>query len=347
MKRLSIIIISIFVFIHGAMALEITDGRVKIKLYENSGRFGFSYLTNATTNEYLPMLLEQDPRTTALSVLVGNKVYIMGDTASFKQKVSQTEDGAEFVWTSSVLEVKEEFSFISSPDSVLSDGIKIILTLTNISGDDLTVGLRYLFDTYLGENDNLHFKTDTISAISNEIEFDSKMPLYWVSPSSKSGTEGLQVMTSGLGVTVPDRIVFANWSRLNDSSWTFSVKTNRNFNNLPYSRNDSAVCHYYNPKEIKKGSSSEIVILLGSFNKNGYSIDQENVSEEVSEIFEQVVTADVTDDKNLSVKNDLESVKDLIDKIDKMIASGEEIDGKELDVMEQILENLQKRKSQY
>ena len=59
-------------------------------------------------------------------------------------------------------------------------------------------------------------------------------------------------------VTSPDKVIFSNWKRLDESGWTLNVKDGRNFNLLPYSINDSAVSHYYEPIRIPQGGKPQV-----------------------------------------------------------------------------------------
>lgn len=346
MKKIIYIFI-LFTLTFSLFSLEIADGRMKVVFHESTGRFSVYYLDDATLNKFVPMFLDKDPRTTTLNVLVGNKVYTMGSSATFKQTVEKNSDGASYIWTSPSLIVTQRISFIKSKGAILTDGIKINISMNNVSDSDLYVGIRYLFDTVMGEEGKTHFKTDTLTKVANETDYTVRMPKFWVSPSSETATPGLQVMTSGYGITVPDRVVFANWSRLNDSSWTFTSKTSRNFNYLPYSINDSAVCHFYNPQNIISGGIAEVVLVMGSYVNDGYSLEVQNVSSDVSDIYEQVVSTDTEGDEVLSVKKDLAAVSDLLKEIDLMLASEEEVSEEELNLIREILLNLKQRKTKY
>ena len=63
---------------------------------------------------YVPLLAAQDPRTTMLSIVVGNKIYRMGESSEFSEKAERVPGGARFVWKSSFLQVTETFTFIPS-----------------------------------------------------------------------------------------------------------------------------------------------------------------------------------------------------------------------------------------
>lgn len=80
------------------------------------------------------------------------------------------------------------------------------------------------------------------------------------------------VMTSGEGITIPDKVIFANWKRLNDASWSYPTSTARNFNLLPYSVNDSAVSQYYEPRKLSRGSTMTVTICLGKYTPAGFAL---------------------------------------------------------------------------
>ncbi|MEW5816277.1 MAG: hypothetical protein AB1798_12880, partial [Spirochaetota bacterium] len=311
-------------------ALEIKEGRIKLVLNEDAGRFTAYYLNDVRTNKYTALFLDQDPRTTVLSVIIGNKVYRMGESAGFSQSVEKTVSGARYTWKSNMIEAGEDFSFIKSKNSPLADGIKIAITIKNISEQDLSIGIRYLIDTYLGEKSNLHFRTDSISRITNETSFSGRsMPKYLVSYSEDSGIPGLQIMTQVEGISIPDNVIIANWKRLNDNTWSYEVNTTRNFNQLPYSINDSAACLYYNPVQLARNKAMTITLVMGSFVEEGFNITEAaKPSTGISEIFDKTIiqpspTGSGGNEIDISVQTDLISVTDLISKINAKLSSGE------------------------
>ncbi len=257
-----------------AWPLDLTEGRLRLTLHDGIGRFSLGYLSNTRESAYTPLLVAQDPRTTMLSLVVGNKVYRMGEGSEFAESSEKTETGARFIWKSSLLTVSEDFSFLSSSASSAADGLRIDLTIRNTSRQDLSVGARYLFDTYLGEASFQHFRTNVLADVTKELTLSgTALPQYWVSPLSNDAEElGLQVMTSGEGISVPDRIVFANWKRLSDASWSYTTSSARNFNLLPYSVNDSAVCQYYEPRMLARGKEMTLTLCLGKYNAAGFAL---------------------------------------------------------------------------
>ena len=327
-------------------ALEIKEGRIKIILNETNGRFSAYYLDDISKEKYLSFFLEDDPRTTMLTVLVGNNVEYMGDSFGYRQTASKTADGAQFEWKSSRITVTESFTFIKSENSSLTDGFKVSIKVQNDSEEELSIGICYLFDTYLGEADQ-HFIIDSKTVLNNETEYTSNMPEYLVSPSTGSDSEGLQLMLKSEGLTLPDKVLFANWKRLNDNLWNYNSNSTRNFNLLPYSINDSAVALYFEEKTISKGDNREVIMGFGSFSINGFKGTQSN-NTTVSSIFDQTVSTAIEDgDLETAVKSDLIAIKDLITQIDKIISGNLEATEEELNLFAQIIKNLESKKSLY
>ncbi len=348
MKKSCLILILFFLLsLFQLSSLEIKEGRVKIVLHESNGRFSAYYLDDISKGKYIPFFLEQDPRTTVLSILVGNNVDYMGDSFGYRQSAKETDDGAQFTWVSSKLTVTESFSFISSENAALSDGFKISINIKNNSEEDLRIGVCYLFDTHLGEK-NQHFIIDSSRVLSRETEYSSSLPEYWISPSTGTDTAGLQMMVKSEGITAPHRIIFANWKRLNDSLWNYNINTSRNFNLLPYSINDSAAGIYYPIETVSKGSSRELIMAMGSFSESGFKGVEKSGDDGISTIFEQTVsTENPSDNQQTAVKTDLITVKDLLAQIDKILASDKEVTDEELKLLAQIIENLKSRKNLY
>ena len=62
----------IFLIASPAFSLEINEGLVKLILHEGSGRFSISYMDSSGGNAYIPLLVDEDFRTSVLSIVIGN-----------------------------------------------------------------------------------------------------------------------------------------------------------------------------------------------------------------------------------------------------------------------------------
>ena len=335
-------------------SLDLIDGRVKLTLHEGIGRFSLSYLTNVKEGKYTPLLVAQDPRTSALSVVVGNKVYRMGESSEFTESLEKTETGARFAWKSSLLTITESFSFVASPGSTLSSGVRIDLVIKNISQQDLSIGARYLFDTYLGEESFIHFRTDSLPEANHETTLaGNAMPAYWVSPlTGDAGELGLQSMTSGPGITVPARVVFANWKRLSDASWSYESSSARNFSLLPYSVNDSAVCQYYDPHTLARGAEMTITLVLGKYSRSGLAASAEpapavTTPSKVEAPAQPPVVEKVAPNISIEIRGELESVNKMLSDIDAKIGAAAAVTDSELSALESAISDLKDRAAKY
>jgi hypothetical protein len=276
-RRLAILASALAAALAGtaAGALELSSGAVKLTLYEGRGRFQVASQAKPGTGSFVPLLAAEDPRTSRLDIVVGNKVYTMGESPDFRESVETTAGGARFVWVSPFLQVTESFSFVTSPGGTTPLGVRIDLVLKNLSNQDVAIGVRYLFDTWLGEAGFVHFRTNTLTQVTHEATLTAadRAP-WWVSPlPSDADSLGLQVMLSGSGITAPDRVVFANWKRLSDSSFDYDSSSVRTFSLLPYSVNDSAAAQYYDPRSVARGAETTISLVVGRFSTAGLATE--------------------------------------------------------------------------
>ncbi len=336
--------------------LEVKDGRIKLVLHEGIGRFSLYILSKTKREEYIPLFVAQDPRTSFLRLIVDDRVVKPGESSEYQEKVEKTEHGARFIWDSGKLKITEEFTFLSSTASSLPDGVKITFTLANLSDRDMNVGLKLFLDTYLGEEGFPHFKTNRHSEINRELTITKDdMIRYWVSPSARDPDEvGLQCMIFGEGITVPDLVVFANWERLDEATWGYETSPARNFNLLPYSINDSAVSQYYQAKRIPKGTEIEIVTILGNYNPAGFKLEP-RLKKETAAVLEETsvalpgtsgTTPGVVDLSGL-IQSELDLVNNLLAEIDRKLNSGETITEEEITLLHEILGEIKSRAEKY
>ena len=270
-----IVLLTIPIF---SQALEMYIGDIKLILHEETGSISLYSTESLTSEDYTSLLLEQDPGTSGIGLLLDNDLYNPGMSYKFQQSIFKTPKGAKFVWNSNMVLVEERFSAVQSKYSQVADGIKIEILIKNTSERVINVGLKFILDTWLGEKTNNHFYLSDGTRVRSEKKLTKYMPTYWLSSEDAQDKTGLLVMLNGEGLTIPDEVVFANWKRINSSMWKFKSVSKRNFNLQPYSINDSAVCHYYNPELLKPSETRQIVLLMGKPSKNGFTDSPISVS---------------------------------------------------------------------
>lgn len=350
MKRnIFLLCFSILVTVH-IFSLELSGGKIKCELMKASGRFSLYYLDDISNKTYIPLLFDKDPATTSIVLSLNNKIYTPGDSSFFSQKiVRNNEYSGSFIWTSKLIKVTENFTLIKSVSSTFFDGIKITITLTGLSESTNKVGLSYLFDTYLGERSKIHFITDTGTVINTETSYSHSYPLYFLSPPEKKSFKGLQCMLRGPGISVPDTVIFANWKRLKENMWNFKPQISRNFNFLPYSINDSAFALYYDQQDLQKNKNRSISIILGAGTGSTFQGKSQKADiSDVNNLYSKTInTPESGASVEASVKTDLMYVDDLLKKIEKNILYPDQSNKKNLDLMQEIIENLKQHKSFY
>ncbi|HDQ14158.1 MAG TPA: hypothetical protein ENN41_05010 [Sediminispirochaeta sp.] len=348
-KITALMIFFLFTAAGPLIGLSIQQGRVKVVLHENSGRFSVYYLEDIQRDRYVSLLFERDPRTSESGLLMNNRILTLGKSSEFSQRIEKTVDGAKFVWTSPQLEVEQKFSFAKSDPNSLAEGIRIETKIKNISEQQQSVGFHLLLDTYLGEKGDVHFRTSNDEVLEREREFRLDMPLYWLSPTKDMSFEGLHSVLKGQGVTIPDRLVFSNWKRLSENLWNLQTQSRRNFNLLPYSINDSAVAQFYDPMRLPSGGQREITALMGAYNGSPLRITAggtEGRGEEAAESRQDMEGLSMDDLRELA-REDLIAVDDIIASIDSLLSFPENIEQDKIELIKRDLRRLDEKREQY
>jgi hypothetical protein len=323
-------------------ALEVTQGNLKLVLHEGIGRFSLYARNEASGSSFTPLFVAQDPRTTLMSVIVGDRLYRLGESGEFKETTQKTTEGARFSWISDELKINEDFVFVPR-------GVAVRITLSNQSGRVLTAGLRLCIDTYLGEKKASHFSTSSHPEVTKELEIPKEsMVRFWKSaPAGKENGVSFYSYTSGGSVTVPDKIVFANWKRLSDTAWSFASSPTRNFNLMPYSINDSAVCQYYSPRSIQPGADWNIQLLFTTADSDvapaataGEKLPEPRAGQPATPVAAPAGAAEVS-----AVYKDLLAVNSLLQEINRLLQEGGS--AQELQRLQEILAALKSKIAQY
>ena len=353
-------ILLVFLAVATLAAVEIDAGNVRLVLHEGIGRF--SLYTRSSSGKTIPLFVDQDPRTSGISLVVNEKIYKLGDSAEFRETVEKAigETAGSFQWSSRILKVVQEFTPVSATEAGTAEGVRMTIRISNRSRNRLSVGLRLCLDTYLGEDNLSHFSSDRHEEIRSELTVaGADMMRYWLSPSAEAPAEvGLVCITSGPQVTPPDKVVFANWKRLSDASWDYKTSSSRNFNLMPYSINDSAVCMYYEPVDIPASGSREIVLVLGNLPLRDVTPEMKRLKPEAAaepqpkpstetaplSVVERLrAMRDRLSAQSPSKQPSIEDLNRFIELIDQRLGSGQEVSDEELRLMEEILSVIKER----
>lgn len=358
MKRFFIIFFLVLIVANISFSADFIDGRIRLVLNPNNGRFSLYYMSDIAHEEFSPLFTSVDPRTSFLSLIMNNRSYKLGESSAFKTSIGGNSSSPSLIFESAFLVITQNFTFIRTGSSSLTNGVLITITLTNKGAQTINAGIRLLIDTDLGEKSQPHFITQFRAINSETIIASSSTEQYWVSQNGK-----LALVGSIASDSPPDVVHFANWKRLNDAPWKIPYMAGRNFNLLPYSIDDSAVCYYFEPEPIAKdaervaiislsgtapgeygnifaisnSAAPEPAVVLPAPENNGTGIHAASGSEiteaNVIAAAENTVSMEISRPNSMlaaEIMADLEALQELISHLDESIVSGASISDEEL-----------------
>ncbi|MDR2245554.1 MAG: hypothetical protein LBE17_02585 [Treponema sp.] len=314
-------------------AVEFLNGRIKLVLHEDTGRFSLYYLIDMPQQRdihlwrYEPFFVDSDPRTSFLTVMANDRTYRLGESTSFRVRIRPSPGNPAILFESPFLAVTQEFTFIKTIDAPLSNGVRMTIRLENRGTDEVSAGARFLLDTNLGEGSHGDPFSIGEQPVSAEFMIDSPTDdPCWISRTARYGLMGS--VSTGEGPK-PDQIHFANWQRLNEVPWKLGFISGRNFNYLPYSINDSAVAYTFDPRPLAAGESRDYVILLAMVDERGFFQTEDAPAE--------------TPPINDSREEDLITLRDFIARLDNHLAGRLVLSDEELAEIEAAITSLKSR----
>jgi hypothetical protein len=321
-------------------AAVISNDTLFVEVDGDSARFFMSTVADGGH----PLLFYDTPPSSFTDVYVNDDVLIYGgDRGRFLEKPVALGNTIESTWRGAGITVTQTVRFLRRRDTGAEDGVLITYALRNESGSIVKTGVRIVFDTLLGEDGSVDFTLPGDVPIEYQTAFSgSDIPPDWLSRSVKNPGLCLRGVLEGDLVSIPERVVFANYRTLQEYPWEVPIHKKARFDDLPYSRNDSAVAIYSPLYELEPQSTVEFSTLLGLCGEGAYEDDVEIVEmvnevpetlEEPLEILRQEPEIEVpgevvmkepeqevspetaTPEPNKLSKRDLERIKRQLDKI--------------------------------
>jgi hypothetical protein len=236
--------------------VDVTQGSVRLRLYENSGTFS-AYVINANGKQYALFSEYEQASATFFSLKAGNNVFRLQRGNGISVKAGQTDNGAKLIYTitrgnKAVAEVALVFTFVQTIPGFPIDALCLDIVTTNISDAEKTFTLKGLFDTVIGEIEGPVFSTALDPAIKSETALASIVSHRWIRVSNYFAS--LRILLAHYGITVPASIVIANRQTLSSDTWAGNTVEGRSFSSYA-SFNDSAIEIRWNPVSLKSGES--------------------------------------------------------------------------------------------
>ncbi len=237
-------------------AQEFKQDKLRFVIHRDQGRFSLYYLINPSSGKYIPLIADEDPRSSFLAVKVDGRVYRLGDDPAFRVRIENRENPA-IVFESSFLRVYEEFAFIKKSNDIPQDGISITIRIENIASQSSRVEAWVLLDTCLGEQDNAGLTEITIPKESRNRFF-----------LSQDNTAGLAAGIFVEGKNNPSSAKAVDWRTSYHSAWIPGTS------GTDYPSRDQAVSYYYGPLDISRGGQKQFTIILYVDDNNSFSMHE-------------------------------------------------------------------------
>jgi hypothetical protein len=258
-------------------AVTLSSRDIIIDVDNDSGRINLSAVAHGGDIDGIEgvnlLFYDRPPSSYTVIYLNGDFVTFGGDIGRFTRRPVIENNAIGSVWEHDAISVIQQVQFVERRDTGAQDGVLISYLIENKSAKAIKVGLRVLFDTYLGERDIHHFILSGDQQVRYEAIFEEQnLPQYWVSKGKDESLVCLRGLLKGELVTTPDKVIFANYRALREEPFDYEVKRKKKFDLLPYSKNDSAVALLYRPVSLKPGASREYCTILGLCRSGEYSL---------------------------------------------------------------------------
>ncbi len=335
---LLVAIVLMLVVPFAAVAHEISDGLLTVRLDENSGRLALFAVRGGQTP--ISLLFEPDPRTSTLSVLEGNRIHRMGDSGGFAHTSERTANRLTVEWRSPSLRVIQHAVL----DARAPGQVRIRIEVTNLSETARPIGIRYLLDSAFSGLDGTFFRTQAGQSVATEYRMHpSPANRYWVS----LGREGaFFVVVHGDGLSEPEAVVFGNWKRLHDSRWDYAVSSRRGFSLIPFSMNDGAALILYPGGALNPGSSRTVDLVLGVGDAPGDRIARFDgaMLPTADEVRTDSDAALVARTAARTATSSVEEVNEILREINRLLASARAVEPGDVELLRQRLEAIQRER---
>ncbi len=338
-------------------------GKLSLQLMNDIGQYNI-YYRDHKAELFLPLLDHETAFRTMLTIQEDGRFSILGNDASYRYSNDFQNMIPTQIWESHSIEVRQRFGFVSE------QVIQIVVSLKNKTQLERSVGLRYIFDLKLDEFEGANILLYNSQPINQEYEIINfnKNPIL-ISESGDSNFPGLVFIFAAKNVSVPDRIVIANWDRLIRSPWYYTVSEFRALSASAVRSKDSAIAYYFQSAPIQPAGTRNISILLGitsaldqidwndanalqgipeisafATEQDGNIRQRQYLSEDQARI--RVVDPDLYKSYIRKVSDRLEEVEQLSNTIERYISNENAITEEEMLEIETRIEALQKELSE-
>jgi hypothetical protein len=238
-------------------AAEFNEGNIRLILDEKRGTFSLYYVTRTSTPQSHAFLRDNNSRNTFIAVMLNDRVYRPDKLASFKSRLGGTPANPALIFESATFRITQEFSFIRTVSSLLTNGITMTIKLENTDSQPVEAGLKILLDT--GKEGKQTFSTNDHSIAAETVFDKSSTDRWWISNDTELG-----IMGNIAGSVRPDLIHISSLSKLSGTPWKAPFNPKK-----PVT--PAAIAYYFDPVSLLPGESVVFSIILATTDERGFA----------------------------------------------------------------------------
>ncbi len=241
---------------------ELAADKFKVSLDGKTGCFNIFAVNES--KKAVPVLSSVDGSASSfIAVLAGDSEYRLNREAGVAAEAREVYETRHVQLAYSIekqVQVTVDFVPAATVKNGKEDAVRVTVFTTNISDKPMTVGIRGMFDTILGENSDVHFKTSSGNRIKKEKLFESVKDDRWIL--SSNSRESVQFVLFGKDVSTPVQVAIANIDTLSSSTnWKPRVTSDRSLTSAN-AYNNSAVAVNWMPVKLDAGKTDAISFYI-------------------------------------------------------------------------------------
>lgn len=215
------------------------NGDMMIELDGRTG--GFCFYAIPETGGEVPLISTHESLTSSYFVLqIDGRNYVLTKRNGINTSSRRTPYGGQMVYqVGNKAQLIADFSFMPSiATSSRVDMLRVTLYVINMAKTTKTMAVKGIFDTYLGEQDGIHFSTKTLGKVNREKQYNAFYDEQWIN--SENANAAVRFILSSQRLGTPETVTLASKNKVSSEIWKPSVDEAKGFNSAA-SYSDSAI----------------------------------------------------------------------------------------------------------
>lgn len=239
---------------------ELTKGNLHLTISKYTGEVSLYYrlpsnnLVSKRPDKYISLLTGKSQTGGLTSyALIDNNVYKLGRNGSVDIDINVTDSEAIVSFTvEERIKIDFDFTIGTNTSGFGEDVLLIKIHMTNLDTVAHIVGIKSVFDTWLGEASGRHFSTEFYNILNTEYYFTDMKRDKWIESANDDYRLRIVFPPESTGLQT---VSLANINFLDVPVWAPPLKVGRAFDSL-YSYNNSAVSTTWRPILLEADETS-------------------------------------------------------------------------------------------